>query len=37
MLNSKNTKAMNTIKETALWAMYIIVMAAAIIGAMIFS
>jgi hypothetical protein len=37
MFHIKNTKAMNSIKETALWAMYILVMATAIIGAMLFS
>lgn len=37
MFNPKNTKAMNTVKETALWVIYILVMAAAIIGAMMIS
>ena len=35
MSNLKNIKAMNTVKEAALWTIYIIVMAAAIAGAML--
>ena len=35
MSNLKNIKAMNQIKEAALWTIYIIVMAAAIAGAML--
>jgi len=35
MSNLKNTKAMNTVKEAALWTIYILVMAAAIAGAML--
>jgi hypothetical protein len=35
MSNHKNIKAMNTVKETVLWTIYIIVMAAAIAGAML--
>ncbi len=37
MFNLKNTKAMNTVKETALWAIYILVMAIAVIGSMMLS
>ena len=35
MSNLKNTKAMNTVKEAALWTIYLLVMAAAIAGAML--
>jgi len=35
MSNLKNTKAMNQVKEAALWTIYILVMAAAIAGAML--
>ena len=35
MSNLKNIKAMNQVKEAALWTIYIIVMAAAIAGAML--